>query len=129
MPRWLFAPFAGVWLASAAAAPLAPAARAEIDALLSRLASSSCQVNRNGTWHDAAEARTHMLRKLEYLEKKGVVETTEQFIDLAASTSSASGKPYLVRCGQGTPVASRAWLLMQLQAMRAGGAAAPPGKQ
>jgi hypothetical protein len=122
------APVACVLLASAAAAPLAPAARAEIDALLSRLASSSCQFNRNGTWHDAVEARTHMLRKLEYLEKKGAVATTEQFIDLAASTSSASGKPYLVRCGQGTPVASRAWLLMQLQTIRAG-EPTPPGRQ
>jgi hypothetical protein len=119
----LLALLACATVASAAAAPVAPAVRAEIDALLARLSSSACQVNRNGTWHDAAEARTHMLRKLNYLEGKGAVQTTEQFIELAASASSASGKPYLIRCDQGTPVASRAWLLMQLQTLRAAGAA------
>ena len=122
MRRLLLALLTYAAVASAAAAPVEPAVRAEIDALLARLSSSACQVNRNGTWHDAAEARTHMLRKLQYLEGKGMVQTTEQFIELAASTSSASGKPYLIRCGQGTPVASRAWLLMQLQTLRAAGA-------
>ena len=125
MRRMLLALLACAAVASAAAAPVAPAVRTEIDALLARLSSSACQVNRNGTWHDADEARTHMLRKLKYLEGKGAVQTTEQFIDLAASTSSASGKPYLVRCGQGTPVASRAWLLMQLQTVRGTGGAPP----
>ena len=44
------------------AAPLAPAARAEIDGLLARLAASTCAFNRNGSWHTAAEAVPHLLR-------------------------------------------------------------------
>lgn len=115
-----------LWLFAAAlnAAPLAPQVRAEVDALLSALERSGCEFNRNGSWYAAKEARTHLLRKLEYLEGKNAVQRTEQFIDLAASASSSSGKPYLVRCGKGAPVESRAWLTAQLAALR--GAAAGP---
>jgi hypothetical protein len=101
------------------AAPLAPQVRAEVDALLSALEKSGCEFNRNGSWYAAKEARTHLLRKLEYLEGKNAVQRTEQFIDLAASASSSSGKPYLVRCGKAAPVESRTWLTAQLAALRA----------
>lgn len=109
-----------LWLIAVAlhAAPLAPPVRAEVDALLSALEKSGCEFNRNGSWYAAKEARTHLLRKLEYLEGRNAVQSTEQFIDLAASTSSSSGKPYLVRCGKAAPVESRAWLGAQLVALR-----------
>lgn len=100
-------------------------ARAEIEALLARLQSSGCSFNRNGSWHDAAEARDHLLRKLAYLEDRNLVQTTEQFIERAASASSMSGRPYLVKCGGAAPVESRAWLGAQLQALRAGSAPGP----
>src|SRR5512144_799088 len=104
--------------AAAGAAPLSPAVRTEIDGLLSKLETSGCEFNRNGTWYSAAEAKSHLLRKLKYLEDKGMVRSTEQFIELAATSSSMSGEPYLVRCGNGVPVQSRMWLLSQVQAMR-----------
>jgi hypothetical protein len=111
-----------------AAAPLAPAARAEVDALLSRLEVSGCEFNRNGSWHGAAEAKSHLLRKLAYLEDHGAVKSTEQFIELAASRSSMSGEPYLVRCAGGNAVTSGSWLQAQLAAMRSTGRApATPG--
>ncbi len=100
------------------AAPLPPADRAEIDALLSRLATSTCEFYRNGSWHSAAEAKSHLLGKLRYLEDKGMVQSTEQFIELGASKSSVSGEPYLVKCANGSVVSSSAWLRSQLQAMR-----------
>jgi len=103
------------------AAPVPPAARAEIDALLARLETSSCQFERNGTWHTAAEAKSHLLRKLEYLEAKGAVQSAEQFIERAASGSSLSGQPYRVRCGNGEPVPSGKWLSEQLRAIRSPG--------
>jgi hypothetical protein len=107
-------------LAAACTALAAPSpARPEIDALLSRLQSSGCAFQRNGSWYDAAEARTHLLRKLEYLENRDLVQTTEQFIARAASESSMSGKPYMVRCGNGAPVESRVWLTQQLKTLRA----------
>jgi hypothetical protein len=105
------------------AAPLSPAARTEIDGLMSNLEASGCEINRNGTWHTSAEAKAHLLRKLKYLEERGSVQSAEQFIELAASSSSATGQPYLVKCGNGAPVQSGAWFLSQLQAMRSAGRA------
>jgi len=105
----------------AVAAPLGPGARTEIDGLMSKLETSGCEFNRNGTWYPATEVKAHLLRKLKYLEDRGAVQSAEQFIELGASSSSASGQAYLVRCGNGTPVTSRIWLLSQLQAMRAAG--------
>lgn len=100
------------------AEPLAPAVRGEIDALLGKLAASGCQFNRNGSWHSAVEARSHLLSKLEYLERKDLVRTTEQFIERGASGSSVSGKPYQVKCGNAEAVPSQRWLLAELKALR-----------
>ena len=105
--------------AGAQAAPLPAPARAEVDALLTRLQSSGCQFNRNGSWYNGADAKTHLLRKLEYLEKKDLVKNAEQFIDLGASSSSSSGKPYMVKCGSAAPLESKAWLGAELKAIRA----------
>jgi hypothetical protein len=107
-------------MAGSANAQLPAAARAEIDALLSGLASSGCEFNRNGTWYDAVTAKSHLLRKLEYLEKKSALQTTEQFISLAASSSSTSGKPYQVRCGNAAAVDSGEWMRNRLKALRSG---------
>lgn len=104
-----------------AAAPLSSTARAEINGLMSRLEASGCEFNRNGTWYTAAEAASHLQRKAKYLEDRGMVESAEQFIERAASGSSVTGRPYLVKCGGGSPVKSGDWLLLQLRGMRAGG--------
>lgn len=100
------------------AAPAPAPVRAEIDALLKSLQSSGCQFSRNGTWYSAAEAQTHLNRKFEYLEGKNLVKSTEDFIELGASTSSSSGKPYLVRCGTTPAVESKAWLKARLTELR-----------
>lgn len=100
------------------AAPVAPPVRAEIDAVLSILQSSGCKFNRNGSWHTAAKAKAHLLGKLEYLEGKDAVQTTEQFIELAASRSSFSGRPYLVKCASTSEVESKKWLTAQLKIVR-----------
>jgi Family of unknown function (DUF5329) len=110
----------------ATAAPLPPAARAEVDALLTRLQTSGCEFNRNGSWHAGAAARGHLLKKLDYLEGKGLVKTAEQFIERGASGSSMSGKPYLVRCAGQAPVESAKWLAAELQQLRAVRAASSP---
>jgi Family of unknown function (DUF5329) len=91
------------WLLASAAigAPLATAVRTETDALLERLETSGCEFNRNGTWYPAPEAKPHLQRKLGYLEDRSMVQTTEQFIERAASGSSMSGQPYFIRCGTG----------------------------
>ena len=99
--------------------PLAPSQRAEIHALMAALHTSSCQFNRNNSWHNAADAKIHLLRKLDYLEGKNAVHSTEQFIELAASKSSVSGRAYQVKCGGASPVDSKEWLSEQLKLIRA----------
>ncbi len=108
------------------ATPLSPTARAEVDALLTRLQASGCEFNRNGTWYPGAEARAHLQKKLEVLEGKGLVQTAEQFVDRGASSSSMSGKPYLVRCAGKAPVESAQWLKAELQQVRISRAASSP---
>jgi len=118
MRRFLLFLLTSILVGTGNAAPLPPPARAEVDGLMSRLEASGCEFGRNGTWHTAAEAKSHLLRKLKYLEDRGAVQSTEQFIELAASSSSTTGQPYLVRCGNGASVQSGVWLRSQLQAMR-----------
>lgn len=123
MKRLLLLLLSVIFAAASSATSLSPAARAEIDGLLSRLEASACTFNRNGTWYPATEARTHLLRKLKYLEDRGAVQSAEQFIERAASSSSTTGQPYLVKCGSAAPVESGTWLRSQLQVMRASGGA------
>jgi len=97
----------------------APAARHEIAHLVSYLKGSGCQFNRNGSWHDAGDASKHLQRKYDYLLKRDLVATSEDFIARAASQSSLTGKPYQVRCGVAAPAASAAWLKAELARYRA----------
>lgn len=115
-----------VLTATVGAAPLPTPARAEVDALLARLQSSGCEFNRNGSWYSGADAKAHLLKKLDYLESKDLVKTAEQFIERGASGSSMSGKPYLVRCAGKAPVESARWLAAELQQLRASRAASSP---
>ena len=109
------------------AAPLPAAAHAEAEALLLGLEKSGCQFNRNGSWYSGTEARAHLQQKLDYLEGKGLIHSTEQFIEQGASSSSMSGKAYRVRCGTAAPVESRKWLEAQLGAQRVAARAAASG--
>jgi hypothetical protein len=102
----------------ATATPLPPAARAEVLELLSRLEASGCQFNRNGIWYSGTAAKDHLTQKLEYIESNTTPTSAENFIQLAASTSSVSGKPYQVRCGTSAPVTSSSWLGQQLRLIR-----------
>lgn len=112
--------------ATAGAAPMPAPARAEVDALLTRLQSSGCEFNRNGSWYAGADARAHLLKKLDYLEGKDMVQTAEQFIERGAASSSMSGKPYLVRCAGKAPVESAQWLKAELQQVRTARTASAP---
>lgn len=105
-------------VSSARAAPPPTPTHAEIEAVLTALEQSGCQFNRNGSWYSGAQAQEHLHKKLEYLESKNLVKSTEDFIALGASTSSSSGKPYLVRCASSQPVESKRWLEEQLQVLR-----------
>ena len=95
-----------------------PTVGREIDALLHTLGRSNCQFSRNGQWYSSDEASLHLKSKLQYLSATGSLNTTEQFIDLAASTSSVSGVPYQVKCVDAGVVESHRWLTEQLHLLR-----------
>ncbi len=103
----------------AAAQSPSPATSREIEQLFSALGNSKCEFSRNDAWYDAAKATEHLRRKYDYLRRKGLVTSAESFIDLAATRSSMSGKPYLVRCDNAAPIASKAWFAGKLKALRA----------
>jgi hypothetical protein len=105
--------------ASAHAAEPDAIAKKEISHLIDRLAASGCRFNRNGTWHDAPRAVSHLKRKYEYLLDKGLVTDTDAFIRLAATESSTSGKPYLVKCGNEPETPSAEWFRAALADFRA----------
>ena len=115
----------GLLASTVAASQTSAPVRAEIDAVLAKLQSSGCQFDRNGSWHSSSEAKDHIQRKLDYLEGKTTIQSTEQFIELAASKSSFSGKPYHVKCGTEAAVESQQWLSKQLGVMRASAKAKP----
>jgi hypothetical protein len=95
-----------------------PSVQIEIDHLFAYLVDSACRFNRNGTWYPAREARDHLKKKLDYLVRKGLLSTTESFIERAASKSSASGEPYLVECPGASAVQSGAWFTSELVRFR-----------
>ncbi len=91
------------------AADLSTQSKAEIDYLFSYLKESGCQFNRNEKWYSADEAVSHLGTKYKYLLEKNMLSSAEDFIDKAATSSSMSGKPYWVKCGNEGPVQSSAW--------------------
>lgn len=107
----------GLSLACMALLPCQPAlaaldadSKAEIDAIFKRLGSSSCEFQRNGTWYSSQEAVTHLRRKLDYLERRQLVDSVPSFIERAGTASSMSGKPYAVRCPGQPTVSGNTWL-------------------
>jgi hypothetical protein len=93
-------------------------ARREIAGLIGALDGSNCRFQRNGSWHDAAEARAHLQRKYDYLLKKDKVDTAEQFIERAASQSSMSGKAYRIACPGQPEQTAAVWFGARLKALR-----------
>ena len=105
----------------------APVARAEpptkvqmeVNFLLGFVEGSGCEFYRNGTWHDSKAAQAHLRGKYEYLVASNLINTTEEFIERAATESSFSGQPYEVRCHGGAMMTSNQWLRKELARVRA----------
>ncbi len=107
-------------LAVSSAYAQTPAAQNEINRLIATLGDSDCRFERNGKWYGAAEARAHLLRKYEWLDKRGLADTPESFIERAASRSSMSGRAYHVRCPGQADRPSADWFRDRLERLRAG---------
>ncbi|HEY5804158.1 MAG TPA: DUF5329 domain-containing protein [Lysobacter sp.] len=104
--------------AVAAQAPLPVKSEREIDQLITALGSSGCQFQRNGSWYPASQAQSHLRRKYDYLRKRDLVASAEQFIERAGTQSSLSNKAYQVRCPGQPAVPSSTWLTTRLAAIR-----------
>src|SRR5512134_1123174 len=92
--------------AVALAHDLAPATQKEIAQLLDRIETSNCSFGRNGSWHPPADARKHLQMKMDYMVKRNMLSSTEDFISKAATASSMSGEAYQIRCGSNAPMPS-----------------------
>lgn len=105
---------------AARSAELPQSAVREIDELLTALGGSGCRFYRNGTWYSAPDAQAHLMKKYEYLRKKKLLGSPEDFIAKAGTESSKSGEPYQVQCGQEGAAPSAAWLQAALRCLRSG---------
>ena len=87
----------------------------EINHLLSYIAQSDCTYIRNGKNYSALEARDHIASKYESVKWR--IKTSEAFIQKIASSSSLSGKPYLIRCAEEEQTTEE-WLFIELENYR-----------
>lgn len=91
----------------------------EIAALLSLLRVSPCRFERNGRWYDGAKAAAHLQNKLDHAVGRGIApDSSERFIEEAASRSSLSGRPYRVKCGDAAPIPAATWFRARLRELR-----------
>lgn len=110
--------FALLWSGLVFAQAPSPEAREEIAHLFKRLEQSGCQFERNGSWYQPRQAVGHLRKKYQHLLKRDLVPTAESFVELAASRSSMSGRPYLVRCTDQGEVKSKVWFVAELTRFR-----------
>jgi hypothetical protein len=118
--QWLIAAGIGLTaMAFDAQAQTPPQATQEINSLLDFVEHSECRFVRNGSEYPGVQARAHLQKKLTYLEDRNKINSAEDFIELAASQSSMSGRAYEVRCPAGVQPANL-WLKTELQRQRQG---------
>ena len=106
-----------ITVASVSGADVPPAQVLEVDHLLAYLADSDCAMLRNGKVHSGAEGAEHVRSKYEHFRDE--IDSTEAFIEMAATKSLMSGQAYQVHCPGQAPVPSAQWLLEELRRYRA----------
>jgi hypothetical protein len=92
------------------------AQRHEVAHLLEFVRTSGCVIDRNGSRHPAREALAHIQQKYDYFRNR--IDSTEAFIEYAASRSTVSGQDYRVQCPGRTSITTRAWLGAELARYR-----------
>ena len=92
----------------------APTERIEqtIQHLIGFVSGSDLTFVRNAGEYTPGEAANHMEKK--YRHFRGDIETPEDFIELCATKSLMSGKPYLVIDSQGNKLRTSDWLRTEL---------------
>jgi hypothetical protein len=100
------------------AAELPPSEKTQIEQLLAGLGASSCEFYRNGSWYGASDAAAHLRKKYDYLARKRMIASAEDFIVGAATKSSQSGDAYQVRCANEPAQPSATWMRRELARLR-----------
>ena len=103
-------------LASEVQADVPETQKPEVQHLINYLKNSGCQMERNGSKHDAQEAVEHIQKKYDYYKED--IKTTEDFIDRSASRSSLSGRDYHVLCPGQEARPTADWLKEELERFR-----------
>jgi hypothetical protein len=92
-----------------------------VEYLLNAIARSGCEFNRNGTWFDSQRASAHLRDKYNGLVALGRFVSALEFIEDAATKSSLTGRPYLIRCAGQEPLPANQWLREALERYRRDG--------
>ena len=88
----------------------------EVRLLIDAIAASHCDFNRNGRQHTAEEAAAHL--ELKYARAGKHIDSADEFITQLASSSSFTGKPYLMSC-EGDTLPAGEWMIDALEQIRA----------
>ena len=83
----------------------------QIDSLILTIEDSGCHFIRNGKTYTPAESVAHIKKKYNYFEDD--IDSIDKFIELSASKSMISGKPYYVMCDDKERQVSATWLTMK----------------
>ena len=97
-------------------ADVPPGQVAEVEHLIKFIRSADCRLERNDEFYTDEEVIEHILKKYDYYREE--INSTEKFIELSASKSVISGKPYIAHCNNSEPVNARIWLLKELRSYR-----------
>lgn len=108
----------GLLGSSAACAAPAMSVQIEVSFLLGYVEGSGCEFQRNGSWYSSPQGQAHLRDKFVYLSARDLIQTTEEFIEKAASQSSLSGQAYMVKCNGGLAMTSSQWLRDELLRLR-----------
>jgi hypothetical protein len=117
--RWLRRLWPALLLGWASLVSAAPSAEEHlrIQTLIQHVEKSTAMsFLRNGSAHTSAEAAQHMQAK--YAHFKNKIATAEDFVDLCASRSEMTGKPYMVKMGDAAPVEAGTFLKDELRTLR-----------
>ena len=109
---------AGMAVIATAAAAVPANAQAEINYLITTVATSNCEFNRNGQWFDAKQASAHLRDKYHSPFARPFIGSAEDFIARIASRSSVTGREYAIRCVGQPAEPSAQWLWQRLAAYR-----------
>ena len=90
----------------------------EVNFLLGYIEGSGCDFYRNGSRYDSQAAQVHLRDKYKYLVARNLMNSTEDFIERAATESSFTGQPYEVKCNGGATITSNQWLREELVRLR-----------